>query len=266
MNTKPITCAIVDDEPLAVKLLEKFVGQTPFLHLQASFTDALQALQYLKENAVDLLFLDIEMPEMDGMELARLTDKQTRIVFTTAYKDYALESYEVSALDYLLKPIRYVKFLAAAEKAQEWFDMKLKDKERTYNKRREEGEEPVEKSPKFKAQSSNLNVQSSKSFKFLRVDGERVRVDFSRIIYVEGMKDYVRIHLEGDRVPLTTHLTMTAMEEMLPADRFLRIHRSYIVAKDKIERIDRTNCVYIGGEAIHVTQNYIDALEAYLRA
>lgn len=258
MEQRIITCIIVDDEPLAVKLLEKFVGQTPFLSLKASFTDPVAALQYLQANTVDLLFLDIEMPDMDGMELARLTAKHTRIIFTTAYKDYALDSYEVSALDYLLKPIRLSKFLAAAEKAREWFAL-IDERDN------------APQSPMLNAQCSMLNVQSSKlkaqspkSSAFLRINGERVRVDFSRVVLVEGMKDYVRFHLDGERIPLTTHMTMAAAEELLPRDRFLRIHRSYIVAKDKIDRVDSNNYIYVGKQAIHVTEAYLEAFRKFL--
>lgn len=251
MEQRIITCIIVDDEPLAVKLLEKFVGQTPFLSLKASFTDPVAALQYLQANTVDLLFLDIEMPDMDGMELARLTAKHTRVIFTTAYKDYALDSYEVSALDYLLKPIRLSKFLAAAEKAREWFAL-IDERDN------------APQSPMLNAQCSKLNAQSPKSSAFLRVNGERVRVDFSHVVLVEGMKDYVRFHLDGERIPLTTHMTMAAVEELLPRNRFLRVHRSYIVAKDKIDRVDSNNYIYVGKQAIHVTEAYQEAFRKFL--
>lgn len=237
--TRKLTCIIADDEPLAVRLLERFVLQTPFLELKATFTDSVAALQYVKEQPVDLLFLDIEMPELDGLEFSRMVPPASRVVFTTAYKDYALDSYEVRALDYLLKPIRYTKFLAAAEKAREWFDMK--------------------------EQISEKALQADKDYVFIRVDGERVRVDYQRIAYVEGMKDYVRFHLSGERVPLTTHLTMKAVEELLPGDRFLRVHRSYIVAKDKIEKVDRTNCIYVDDVVIHVTAAFWPFVEQFLQ-
>lgn len=236
---RKLSCVIVDDEPLAVKLLEKFVRQTPALELQATFTDSVAALQHVRQQPVDLLFLDIEMPELDGLELSRLVAAETRIVFTTAYKDYALDSYEVSAADYLLKPIRYTRFLAAVEKVQAWFDMKEKP-----------ADEPA---------------AAARDYTFIRVQGENVRLDFQRITYVEGMKDYVRIHLQGERIPLTAHLTMKAVEDLLPASRFLRVHRSYIVAKDRIDKVDRTNCLYIDDTVIHVTTAFLPALQQYMR-
>ena len=116
-----LTCVIVDDEPLAVKLLESYVGKTDGLELVASFTDSVEAISMIKSHPVDLLFLDIQMPDMNGMELAHMIPAETRVVFTTAFKEYAFESYEVSALDFLLKPIRYNKFLAAVDKARQWF-------------------------------------------------------------------------------------------------------------------------------------------------
>ena len=117
-----LTCIIVDDEPLAIRLLENFVERTPFLVLKASFTDSISALQTIKNDVVDLLFLDIQMPDLNGMELSRMVPSRTRIIFTTAFKEYAFDSYEVNALDFLLKPIRYDKFLTAAEKARDWFE------------------------------------------------------------------------------------------------------------------------------------------------
>lgn len=128
---KTLTCMIVDDEPLAVKMLEGFVGRTPCLRLAASFNDPVLALSSLRESPVDLLFLDIQMPDLDGLNLSRMVPPGTRVVFTTAFKEYAFDSYEVNALDFLLKPIRYHKFLAAAEKAREWFEMSgAKEEER----------------------------------------------------------------------------------------------------------------------------------------
>ncbi len=118
-----ISCVVVDDEPLAIRLLETFIKKTPGLDLTASFTDSIEAISFLKANHVDLVFLDIQMPDINGMELAHNVSSPTRIVFTTAFKEYAFDSYEVSALDFLLKPIRYGKFLAAVEKARQWFDL-----------------------------------------------------------------------------------------------------------------------------------------------
>ena len=240
----PITCIIIDDEPLAVRLLESFVQKTPQLRLEASFTDSVEALAWLKEHPVQLAFMDIQMPDMSGMELSHMLPAQTKVIFTTAFKEYAFESYEVSALDFLLKPIRYNKFIAAVEKAEQWFG-------RSETKVANGDELPVD--------------GPAKATMFLRVDGELRQVSFDRILFVEGMKDYVRFHLEGERLPLTTHLTMKAVEDALPMDAFMRINRSYIVRLDKIRTVDRNLCVYIGDEVIRVTDAYREAFERYVQ-
>ena len=231
----PITCIIVDDEPLAVKLLESFVAKTPQLQLLASFTDSVEALCFLREHPVQLAFMDIQMPDMNGMELSHMLTGDTKIIFTTAFKEYAFESYEVSAIDFLLKPIRYNKFIAAVEKAEQWF-------------------------------SHQKETPSTPKTMFLRVDGELRQVNFDNILYVEGMKDYVRFHIEGERLPLTTHMTMTAVEETLPTGSFMRINRSYIVRLDKIRTVDRNLCVYIGDEVIRVTDAYRETFERYVQS
>ena len=229
-----LSCIIVDDEPLAVKLLESFVAKTPELQLLASFTDSVEAINAVKEQKPDLLFLDIQMPDLNGMELAHMIPPTTRVIFTTAFKEYAFESYEVSALDFLLKPIRYNKFLAAVEKAKQWYER-----------------EPSADD----AKSTSL---------FIRVDGELRNVTIDNITYVSGMKDYVMFYLDGESKPLITHLTMKAVEAMLPTDRFLRVHRSYIIAVDKIKKIDRNDCIYIGEEIIHVPEGYQQAFHSFI--
>jgi len=238
-----ITCIIVDDEPLAVKLLESFVAKTPQLKLERSFTDSVEALAWLREHPVQLAFMDIQMPDMNGMELSHIVAGDTKIIFTTAFKEYAFESYEVSAVDFLLKPIRYNKFIAAVEKAERLISLEC----RTEN-----------------AEQASAQLSASKTM-FIRVDGELRQVNFDNILYVEGMKDYVRFHIEGERLPLTTHMTMKAVEDALPIDAFMRINRSYIVRLDKIRTVDRNQCVYIGDEIIRVTDAYRDAFERYVQ-
>jgi len=232
----PLTCMIVDDEPLAVRLLVSYVEKTPDLQLLASFTDSIKAINAIKEQKPDLLFLDIQMPNIDGMELAHSLPEQTRVVFTTAFKEYAFESYEVNALDFLLKPIRYNKFLAAVEKAR-----------------------------KTRQQPSVAQPQQPNTV-FIRVDGEWRNIVIDQIVYVNGMKDYVLFYLDGEKKPLIAHLTMKAVEEMLPTDKFLRIHRSYIVAVDRIKKVDRNDCVYIGEEIIHVPAGYQQTFNQFLGA
>jgi DNA-binding LytR/AlgR family response regulator len=237
----PLTCIIVDDEPLAVKLMESFVAKTPDLKLLGSFTDSVEAINAVKEQKPNLLFLDIQMPDLNGMELAHMIPAETRVVFTTAFKEYAFESYEVSALDFLLKPIRYNKFMVAVEKAKEWFA---------------KSESPVSQHPS--------PITNHPSAIFVRVDGELRNITINDIIYVNGMKDYVMFYLDGESKPLITHLTMKAVEEMLPPEKFLRVHRSYIIAVDKIRKVDRNDCIYIGNEIIHVPDGYQDAFHKFL--
>ena len=237
----PLTCIIVDDEPLAVKLMESFVAKTPDLKLLGSFTDSVEAINAVKEQKPNLLFLDIQMPDLNGMELAHMIPAETRVVFTTAFKEYAFESYEVSALDFLLKPIRYNKFMVAVEKAKEWFA---------------KSESPVSQHPS--------PITNHPSAIFVRVDGELRNITISDIIYVNGMKDYVMFYLDSETKPLITHLTMKAVEEMLPPDKFLRVHRSYIIAVDKIRKVDRNDCIYIGNEIIHVPDGYQESFHNFL--
>ena len=233
---RPLTCIIVDDEPLAVKLLASYAEKTSELQLLATFTDSINALNAVREQKPDLLFLDIQMPNLDGMELAHSLPEETHVVFTTAFKEYAFESYEVNALDFLLKPVRYNKFLAAIEKARKQLAPK---------------EHPRPSTP-------------SPATVFIRVDGEWRNISVEHIVYVNGMKDYVMFYLEGEQKPLITHLTMKAVEEMLPSDKFLRIHRSYIVAIGKIRKIDRNDCIYIGNEIIHVPDGYLQTVRDFI--
>ena len=236
---------IVDDEPLAVKLLETFVGRTADLELKGSYTDSIEALDVLAREPVDLLFLDIQMPDLNGMELAHAIDtERTRVIFTTAFKDYAFESYEVNALDFLLKPIRYIKFQAAIEKARNYFAMK--------------------ESAITAASQPSLPSNKEDDFIFLRADGELHQIALARILYVEGMKDYLKFFIEGERKPIITHMTMTAAEEMLPEAGFMRINRSYIVSLSHIRSIDRNDCVYIGEQIIRVTEAYKEQFNQYI--
>jgi len=235
---KNLRCIIVDDEPLAVKMLEGFVERTPFLELAGSFNDPVLALSEIRSIGPELVFLDIQMPDLDGMELSRMLPPETRVIFTTAFKQYAFESYEVSALDFLLKPIRYQKFLEAAQKARDWFALK------------EAASAPV--------------ASAEKQSVFLKVEGVLRKVELADIQYVEGMKDYVMFHLASARQPLVTHLTMKAAEDMLPADRFMRIHRSFIVNLAQISSVTPQADVKVGDALLHVSEGYRPAFDAYL--
>ena len=227
-----LKCAIVDDEPLALGLLESYVAKTPFLELAGKYSSAVQAMKELPEKQVDLLFLDIQMPELNGLEFSRMVDSRTRIVFTTAFEQYALDGYKVNALDYLLKPISYTDFLQAANKAVQWFEL--------------------------------LNQPHDEITSiFVKSDYKLVQIELDNILYIEGLKDYVKIYEEGSQRPMLSLMSMKAMEELLPSSRFMRVHRSYIVQKSKIRIIDRGRIIF-GKTSIPVSESYKSAFQEYL--
>lgn len=224
-----LNCCVVDDEPLAVSLLESYVDKTPFLRLAGKYTGAVAAVSALTTQPVDLLFLDIQMPELNGMELSRLVAKDTRIIFTTAFEQYALDSYKVDALDYLLKPITYPDFLQAANKALRWYELTRRPD----------------------APASDTEPESI----FIKAEYKLVQIELRKILYVEGLKDYVKIYVEGEPRPVLSLLSMKAMEEMLPGSRFVRVHRSFIVQPEKIKVIERNRIVF-GKEYIPISDSY----------
>ena len=227
-----LKCAIVDDEPLALGLLESYVEKTPFLELTGKYSSAVQAMKELPEKQTDLLFLDIQMPELNGLEFSKMVDSRTRIIFTTAFEQYALDGYKVNALDYLLKPISYTDFLQAANKAVRWFEL--------------------------------LNQPHDEITSiFVKSDYKLVQIELDNILYVEGLKDYVKIYEEGNQRPILSLMSMKAMEELLPASRFMRVHRSYIVQKSKIRIIDRGRIIF-GKTCIPVSESYKAAFQEYL--
>ena len=235
-----IRCAVVDDEPLALGLMASYVKKTPFLELVGSYSSAVQAMQEMHDNPVDLFFLDIQMPELNGLDYSRMISPQTRVVFTTAFNQYALDGYKVNALDYLLKPISYPDFLLAANKAQEWFRL-------------------VEQSQ----QSEKKENQDEKLSIFVKSDYKLIRIELKNILYVEGLKDYVKIYEENTGRPVISLMSMKAMEEMLPADRFMRVHRSYIVQKEKIRIIEHNRIVF-GNTYIPIGDSYKQAFQDFL--
>lgn len=226
-----LNCAIVDDEPLALSLLESYVNKTPFLNLTGKYSSAMQAMKELPDMKVNLLFLDIQMPELNGLEFSRMVDPQTRIVFTTAFGQYAIDGYRVNALDYLLKPISYPDFLQAANKALQWFDLVQKPEEK-----------------------ESIYVKS---------DYKLVQIELKKILYIEGLKDYIKIYLEDSPKPILSLMSMKSMEELLPANRFMRVHRSYIVQKEKIRIIDRGRIV-LDKTYIPISDSYKQAFQSFL--
>lgn len=209
-----LTCAIIDDEPLAISLLESYVNKTPFLCLAGKYNSAVNALPILSKEPVDLLLLDIQMPELSGMEFSRILEADTRIIFTTAFSQYALDSYKVNALDYLLKPISYPDFLKSANKALQWYELL-----------RNNTMEPAVVPP---VQEKN-EIESI----FIKTEYKLMQIELRKILYIEGLKDYVKIFVEGEPHPILSLVSMKTMEDMLPANRFIRVHRSFIVQPEK---------------------------------
>ncbi len=224
-----LNCWIVDDEPLALSLLESYVNKTAFLRLTGKYSNALSAMKQIAEEKVDLLFLDIQMPEINGMEFARTISHRTRVIFTTAFSEYALEGYKVSALDYLLKPFSFDEFLAAARKALEWFEM-------------------IESKPVAETVHENIGI-------FVKSEYQLLHVLYEDIIYIEGLKDYVKIYTENEQRPILSLMSLKLLEEELPADRFMRVHRSYIIHKNKISSVNK-NRIVIGKKQIPIGETY----------
>lgn len=240
-----LTCAIIDDEPLAISLLESYVNKTPFLELKGKYNSAVDAMSALTNDPVELLFLDIQMPELTGLEFSRILDTETRIIFTTAFSQYALDSYKVNALDYLLKPISYPDFLKAANKAQQWYELLRKT--------------PVDVSTQHEQSSEKEEAESI----FIKTEYKLVQVELRKILYIEGLKDYVKIYVEGEARPILSLMSMKSMEDMLPASRFIRVHRSFIVQPEKIRIIERNRIVF-GKEYIPISDSYKDKFYEFL--
>lgn len=224
-----LNCWIVDDEPLALSLLESYVQKTSFLRLTGKYSNVLSAMKHLADEEVDLLFLDIQMPEVNGMDFARIIGHHTRIIFTTAFSEYALEGYKVSALDYLLKPFSFSEFLVAAKKALNWFEM---------TDRKHETELPP----------PNPGIYVKSDYKLLHVF-------FDDILYIEGLKDYVKIYTERNTKPILSLMSLKALEEELPTDQFMRVHRSYIIHTNKITSINKRR-ICIGEKQIPMGDTY----------
>ena len=231
-----IKCIIVDDEPLAVELLASYVQKIPFLQLVGKYNNATDALNGVKDSDVDLIFLDIQMPEVSGMELSRMLPEGTRVIFTTAFDQYAVDSYRTGALDYLLKPITYATFLEACNKALQWFQLVH--------------------------QSENKPEDEVKSI-FVKSEYKLLQINLDSIRYVEGLKDYVKIYTDESPHPILSLMNMKAMEQMLPASRFIRVHRSFIVSKEKIREIDR-NRIVVGDVYIPIGDSYKQAFNDFL--
>ena len=238
-----IKCAIIDDEPLAVELLASYVSKIPFLELSGKYTNATDALHGIGQNPVDLLFLDIQMPELNGLELSRMVPESTRIVFTTAFNQYAIDGFRVNALDYLLKPISYADFLEASTKAMQWFQL-------VHQSEQAAPAAPADEEPR------SIFVKSE--YKLLQIDLDDIR-------YIEGLKDYVKIYTEQSPHPILSLMNMKVIEQMLPTSRFIRVHRSFIVQKSKIREIERNRIIF-GDIYIPIGDSYKQAFMDFINA
>ncbi len=227
-----ISCIVIDDEPLALQLMESYVKKTPFLELKGSFSSATSAFGFIKDNPVDLLFCDIQMPNLSGMELSKMLPEDTRIIFTTAFSQYAVEGFKVHALDYLLKPISYDDFLTAAKHA-------LKVISQT-------------------TEGQGVAAPEPRSI-FVKTEYRLQQIDLDNITFIEGFKDYVRIHLADGSDPVLSLMRMKKLEELLPSDRFVRVQKSYIVQISKIEAIERSHII-IGKDRVPIGETYQEAL------
>ncbi|WP_179347696.1 LytR/AlgR family response regulator transcription factor [Winogradskyella pacifica] len=229
MSNFKITCSIVDDEPMALNLVESYVEKTPFLDLKNKFSSAIEAMEVLKNNPVDLLFLDIQMPDLTGIEFSKMLPKETRVIFTTAFDHYALEGFKVEAIDYLLKPFDYAEFLAAANKANTWFELVKGKRESILSKEKE--------------------------FLFVKSEYKQLRVKLADVLYFEGLKDYIKIWLKDNPKPILTLMSLKSLEEELPESQFMRVHRSFIVSLHNIDVIERSQII-INQQRITVSEQY----------
>jgi DNA-binding LytR/AlgR family response regulator len=231
-----IKVVAIDDEPLALQLVKGYIEKTPFLELAGSFDNPVDAVVYIRSSDVDLVLLDIQMPDITGTELARVISGGPKIIFTTAYEKYALEGFRLDAVDYLLKPFSYAEFLKSVQKAQKLIDLETK-------------------------QLPSLEVKND--FLFIKSEYKIRRINFSEINYIEGLRDYVKIFLTEEKKPVLSLSTLKALEARLPDDRFMRVHRSFIVSLEKVKVIDRNRIVF-GEVRIPVTDQYKENFQKFL--
>ena len=233
-----IRCIIVDDEPLAIQLLSSYAEKIPSLELKATFDNPLEALSYLQKETIDLVFLDVQMPELNGMQVAKILPKTARIIFTTAYANYALEGFEVNALDYLLKPISFERFVHAVN--------------------RMESPIPVSTHPT----RTQAHEEKKDSF-FVKTEYRLQQVNFKDILFIKGLGDYCSIHTTDEKV--LTLENMKSLEQRLPSWNFYRVHKSYIVSLDKIKFIEK-NRIRIAEELIPIGQTYQERFWSMMNA
>lgn len=231
---KIIKCIIIDDEPLAIQLLENYVNRTPFLELMGKFDNPNEARKILLQGEINLVFLDIQMPDINGIDFSVNINPETRIIFTTAFSEYAVSAYKVNALDYLLKPFNYDEFYKSCIKAKEWFEL-------------------VRKSDQL----------DSDNMLFVKSGYNNVQIKLSEVHYFQGFKDYIKIYIKGNRSPILTLMTMKSMIELLPEDKFIRVHRSYIIPVNRIKSADKTS-IMVEDVKVPLSDSYKDAFNDFV--
>ncbi|MGZ3754249.1 MAG: LytR/AlgR family response regulator transcription factor [Mucilaginibacter sp.] len=235
-----IRCLVVDDEPLALHILEDYISKVPFLELVKSTTNPIEALTLVQEGNIDLVFLDVQMPELTGIQFLKISNGKTKVILTTAYSQYALEGYELDVVDYLLKPIAFDRFFKSAQKAQGVIQPHVK----------QAAAEPV-----HQIQPQQQQPDFSSDFIFVKSEYKIQKVYLHQILFIEGLKDYISIFTENERI--ITLQNMKKMEDTLPEKHFIRVHKSYIVALNKIDSIERSR-IFIGDKIIPVGDTYRD--------
>ncbi|MDJ1495213.1 LytTR family DNA-binding domain-containing protein [Cytophagaceae bacterium DM2B3-1] len=227
-----LKCIAVDDEPLALDILKTYIARLPVLQLIQTFDDAVLAVDFLKQNPVDLLLVDIHMPDLSGLDLVRSLDVMPLIIFTTAHKNYAFEGFELNAVDYLLKPIDFERFAKAIAKTVDYHQYKTRS--------------------------------SGESAEYLYVYSEyrQVRLNLSEIEYIESLEDYIRIHLSGQK-PVVTLMTLKKVLEKLPEQQFKRIHRSFVVAIDRVNSIHNRKAILDSGKELPISDSYTGFIQEW---
>lgn len=228
----------LDDEPLALKLVTDYIEKTPFLELVETFDNPMDAIDFLVDEDVDLILLDIQMPDLTGIEFTKVLQNVPKIIFTTAYERYALDGFKLNAVDYLLKPFSYPEFLTAVQKAKKLIELEQEH-------------------------AGLPTIEANSQFLFLKSEYKIRRINFNDIQYIEGLKDYVKVYLHSENKPVLSLNSMKSLEQKLPPERFMRVHRSFIVNLDQIEIIERSRIVF-GKTYIPVSDQYKDKFQEYL--
>jgi len=234
-----IKCIAIDDEPLALKQIASYIHKIPFLELTGQFSSAMKAYEYIEENTVDLMFVDINMPDLNGLDFVKSLISRPLLIFTTAYSEYAVEGFKVDATDYLLKPFSFTDFSKAANKVRNQFELL------------QNNQKPDEK------------LEHNDEFLFIKSEYKLVRINLQEVLYIEGMKEYVRIHLQGQK-PVMTLLSMKSLEEELPQSSFMRVHRSFIVNLEKVSVVERFRIIFNNDVYIPVSDNYKEKFQEFL--